>query len=662
MKELILEIENLINQGLLEEAEAAIFANKDNIDLDIAGSMMSIIEFYRGNIDKAMSYVQKGLMNNINNGDLYFNMGLLYESKKEYNRAYLAYEQAIRYITDEEKANVIIDYMVNLKKNFNITVRNYSIILLTHNNLEYTKLCIKSIRLHDVLNNYEIIVVDNNSTDGTVEWLKQQEGIRYILNNENKGFPAGCNQGIKIANKKNDIFLLNNDTVLMQNSIFNLRMGLYSGEDVGATGATSNSVSNRQMISYKFDDFNDYVNYSKLNNICDESSYVNRIKLVGFAMFIRRDVLDKVGYLDERFTPGNFEDDDLSYRIIKEGYKLLLCKDSYIHHFGSITFSSVNQDYKKLMTTNSKKFKEKWGFSSEYSSNIRMDLINNIKKNKNDEFNVLEVGCACGATLLEIKNMYPNSNIYGIELNDNAAAVGRNFADIRSENIESSELTYTEKSFDYIILGDVLEHLVNPGKVLENLKRYLKDDGIIIASIPNVMHYSVIKNLINGRWKYEDSGILDKTHLRFFTKEEILELFCNSGFEVFDLQSINVVKEEDQSFINELKLMADKPMAEEYSAYQYLIFAQKIEYKLGISKKIRFLLRRIEMNIDVESNTRELLKYLQEEKASARDIYVEIMQGIVKKDEVAKYMIDICKLNKLDDVALELINYITEEV
>ncbi len=81
-------------------------------------------------------------------------------------------------------------------------------------------------------------------------------------------------------------------------------------------------------------------------------------------MLIKRDVLNKIGVLDERFTPGNFEDDDLCMRIIESGYKMMLCNDSFIHHFGS---SSFNKDYTKfnnLLTTNAKKFEEKWGFNS----------------------------------------------------------------------------------------------------------------------------------------------------------------------------------------------------------------------------------------------------------------------------------------------------------
>ena len=105
---------------------------------------------------------------------------------------------------------------------------------------------------------YEIIVVDNNSTDGTVNWLMDQDDIISIYNNENVGFPKGCNEGINLARKENDIFLLNNDTIIMPNSIFNMRMALYSSNNVGATGAVSNSVVYCQMVDLKGNSTEDY--------------------------------------------------------------------------------------------------------------------------------------------------------------------------------------------------------------------------------------------------------------------------------------------------------------------------------------------------------------------------------------------------------------------
>ena len=114
--------------------------------------------------------------------------------------------------------------------------------------------------------------------------------------------------------------------------------------------------------------------------------------------------------------------------------------------------------------------------------------------------------CACGATLLSIKNRYRNAQLYGIELNSNAATDANLVADISSTNIEQSTLDYPSGFFDYIIFADVLEHLADPWKVLADIRTCLSPSGQVLASIPNVMHYTVIRDLINGFWSTCPAG------------------------------------------------------------------------------------------------------------------------------------------------------------
>jgi len=200
--ELRIQIEKYIEAGYIEEANQLIQQYKKLIgNNDEIASIEAILNIYMGEYDRGLEYIQEGLKFNINNSDLYFTMGNIYEIKKDYDRAYLCYEKALFHNIKKENETIILNAIENIKTNYKINVKNYSIVILTYNQLEYTKVCINSIRNYNDNDNYEIIIVDNNSTDGTVEWIKKQEGIKYILNEENKGFPAGCNQGIKIAEK-----------------------------------------------------------------------------------------------------------------------------------------------------------------------------------------------------------------------------------------------------------------------------------------------------------------------------------------------------------------------------------------------------------------------------------------------------------------------------
>ncbi|NME82788.1 bifunctional glycosyltransferase family 2 protein/class I SAM-dependent methyltransferase [Clostridium sp. SM-530-WT-3G] len=652
-------LENLISNGDLKNAIEIIDQYKKIYGYDDEiGSMEAIVDIYNNKSTDALECIKRGLEFNIYNGDLYYTMGNIYEVEQQYDRAYLCYEHSLLYTENKEKQNIILEAIRNLRGNYNLNVKGYSIIILTYNNLDYTKLCVDSIRKYNGSENCEIIIVDNASNDGTVQWLKQQSDIKYILNNENKGFPAGCNQGIKIAKKDNDIFLLNNDTVIMPNSIFNLRMGLYSDCKVGATGAVSNSISYYQQIDEQYNDFNGYMKFALRNNITNSLKYEERVKLVGFAMFIKRNVLDKVGMLDERFTPGNFEDDDLSLRIIREGYKLLLCKDSYVHHFGSVSFKEKPQQYNELLRVNSNKFKEKWGFSSQYSMNIKKDLISNINVPNYKNIRVLEVGCGLGATLLDIKNRYYNSEVYGIESNPNIVSAINDILNIECGDIENIELKYSEKFFDYIILGNVLERLNNPKEVLVKLSKYLKADGYILASIPNVMHFSVIKDLLEGYWTYQNFGILDKCNLRFFTKNEITRLFVECGYDELNIKANQVYQtESDIEFIKKLNHISGDGVKDQLEAYRYIVKAKRrVNLDEGIVKKCGTLLRRIEFNIDIEETEQEIIGNLNDE-LFTKDIIIEaVAKYIIDKVYILNYLAGkLIECNMFENV-LELLN------
>ena len=235
-----------------------------------------------------------------------------------------------------------------------------SIIVITYNKLEYNKLCIESIRQYTQPDSYEIIVIDNHSTDGTVEWLQGQHDIKIILNSENAGFPAGCNQGIKAA-KGNSILVLNNDTIVTPNWLTNLIKCLDSSSEIGAVGAVTNSCSNFQSLPCEYACVEEMIRFATQVNISNPELWEDRARLVGYCLLIKIEVINKIGLLDEAFSPGNYEDDDFCMRIRKAGYRLVLCRDTFIHHFGSVSFGKQTNQLNNLLETNRQKFIEKWG-------------------------------------------------------------------------------------------------------------------------------------------------------------------------------------------------------------------------------------------------------------------------------------------------------------
>lgn len=147
---------------------------------------------------------------------------------------------------------------------------------------------------------------------------------------------------------------------------------------------------------------------------------------------------------------------------------------------------------------------------------------------------VLEVGCAAGATgkvLLETgKAKWVTGIEYVPEYGETARSV---LNEVYIGNVEEMTFYWDAKYFDCFVFGDVLEHLTNPWDLLKRLRPFLSDDGIVVASIPNVKHWPVISNLLfHDDWKYSESGILDITHLRFFTRRTAVRLFAETGYSV----------------------------------------------------------------------------------------------------------------------------------
>ena len=143
---------------------------------------------------------------------------------------------------------------------------------------------------------------------------------------------------------------------------------------------------------------------------------------------------------------------------------------------------------------------------------------------------VLEIGCGTGATISYLKQQNLCSWAAGIEISPVAAEMAKQTVDVVwHDNIETFTLPLEPQSIDVILCMDVLEHLVDPWGALRKLTPLLAEGGVIIASIPNIQHYTVVRGLIKGYFEYEEAGILDKTHLRFFTRRSAVALMTSSG-------------------------------------------------------------------------------------------------------------------------------------
>jgi SAM-dependent methyltransferase len=153
---------------------------------------------------------------------------------------------------------------------------------------------------------------------------------------------------------------------------------------------------------------------------------------------------------------------------------------------------------------------------------------------------LVEVGCMSGALAREFKKINPNCNYFGIDIEPRYVEHAKHYCDrVDSFDIEQKDQYFFEslKDADCWIFGDVLEHLKDPWTVLRNIRRVLPENGCVVACIPNAQNWSLIAKLAIGDFRYEDHGLLDRTHIRWFTRQTIIELFQDTGFALEVLNS-----------------------------------------------------------------------------------------------------------------------------
>jgi GT2 family glycosyltransferase len=489
-----------------------------------------------------------------------------------------------------------------------------SIVIATYNKLEYTQQCIQSIREFTPFGVYEIIIVDNHSTDGTLAWLNEQKDIRTIRNEDNLGFPKACNQGIEIAIGDNILFL-NNDTVVTQNWLSNLLVCLYSDDSIGAVGAVTNNISYYQKIPVEYKTIDEMQIFAAHYNQSNPTQWEERLKLVGYCMLIKKSVVNEIGLLDEQFSPGNYEDDDYSLRIRKAGYKNMLCKDTFIHHIGSISFGDNISKFNELLMTNKNKFIDKWGFNPDEANSIQLKIVDLLDKPRSENIRVLEVGCRCGGTLLKIKSIFPNAELYGIETNQASIEVASLFIHTINGNSTGILDRFEENYFDYIIFGDNLHDVDQPQETLIALKNYLKTDGKLVVSIPNLMYYNVIRNFIRGT--------ASKMELGYYKLSDINKLFENSGYVDIQITGLSSPKRpEDSRFVQELSNINDVEGSLYYDVDKFLVRAAKSE----ASNLILTILAELQLGTDVEMSLDKLQEYNSEQ---VMDVIVANYQNAV---------------------------------
>jgi len=240
-----------------------------------------------------------------------------------------------------------------------------SIVLVTYNNLSLTIQCINSVLRNTSWPNYQLIVVDNGSQDGTADYLERLRNevptAKVILNPDNRGFATANNQGLREADG-DILLLLNNDTIVPGGWLDPLVMHLRE-PSIGLVGPVTNAVGNEAKIEISYTDIQQMQAFADRYTGAHKGRSFDIQMLAMFCVAFRRGILEEVGYLDEAFGIGLFEDDDYSRRVQAAGYRTVCAEDSFIHHYGQASFRKLiaSGEYQALWDKNQAYFESKWG-------------------------------------------------------------------------------------------------------------------------------------------------------------------------------------------------------------------------------------------------------------------------------------------------------------
>ena len=513
---------------------------------------------------RAWSAVSQGLALDHRNYELYMMLGEYYAAEN-LRQAYLCYENALFYCDaadDREQIRLVMEQLRSLGGN----VPKTAIVIPFYNLPDMTDRCLESIFRTTPDTAREIILVDDGSLEGCAEQLKSQRKIKLVRNGENTGYTAACNRGISAAEADSDIFLLNNDTLLTDNAFFWLRMGLYESEQAGSAGCVANHAANFQTAFEDGRTEEEYVSFAKKNNVPMENPYRYQFLLSGYALLLKRDKLKEIGFLDERFWPGGFEDNDICLRMSLAGYRNVLCKNSFIIHWGEQSYGKDPVKYGEMREVNGERFFQKWAaahLGPQDYWNTRLEIVGLLRDYyKVSDGNIMVVGTRCGGILSRLQDAFPHAGLYGMEQNPYMAQIASQIADTVCADYDEWKGDDLAETFSYIIVNDVLEQTAHPGALLAELHKMLKKDGHLVVSFANRRHYSRIERAD------ADS---------FFDRETVYRLLASSGFLeedwVYTRAEDGTPKLKEK--VGEVQKRYPRVSTTELFAYQWLVTASK---------------------------------------------------------------------------------------
>jgi GT2 family glycosyltransferase len=239
-----------------------------------------------------------------------------------------------------------------------------SIVVVSFDSLAFTRLCVETVLAEPAQPPFELIVVDNASSDGSRGYLEELAArdarVTLLANDENAGFPAACNQGLAAA-RGSVLVLLNSDAIVPPGWL--ARLGSHLEDGAGLVGPVTNRIGNEAEVPVSYETYGDFLREAADRAAKRRGETIEIPTLTMFCLAMGREAWEAIGPLDESFGVGTLEDDDYSQRARRAGLQLRCAEDVLVHHFGEGSFGKLFGDgsYSRLLARNRRQFARKWG-------------------------------------------------------------------------------------------------------------------------------------------------------------------------------------------------------------------------------------------------------------------------------------------------------------
>lgn len=486
------DIQELIATGHLKEAKKGL-EHSDVLhcsEIELL-SMRAAIAVYEGDILMAERYLLEGIAIQEDSEDLLFNMGVVQQILGNFEVAIQYYVKLLEATNDGELKHIVEQKIIECNEQVKHIRRPLvSIVLLAYNKLEYTQMCVESIFQHSSHIDFELIAVNNGSTDETHTYFNALPyPTRPLHLPKNQGVVGGFNAGMQIARGKYTAAVCN-DFIFTPRWLDNLLLCIESDEKIGYVSPGASSISNYQQIPCQYSTIDELYEFAEHYNRSDSHKWEERVRLLPNVLMARSELLKQVGYYDQAFYYGEFADDDISFKIRRAGYKLVYCRDTFTHHFGSVTVAT-DQLHNNSMAVSRQIFEDKYGFDSWEAANFHPIMLGAFSfENLHDQVRILGINTNCGSNPLQLKNMLRSIGVTDVEItNYYLDSIYQQDLETVSDKLIYGELnqittlTGEEHRYSFIILELETEQLQSHNYLLIELSKLLNANGQIACRI-----------------------------------------------------------------------------------------------------------------------------------------------------------------------------------